>query len=208
MISHSGEKVMKSIVFWLASAAVATSLIAQTSTNTQTSGSTQSDTSVSASQSGVKANSNNSATASQNTGASNQGKQGTRSGSASTSGSASNQTQADVNTEGAIPSGLTIPAALNKSVDSKKNKQGDEVTAKTTADVLSQGKIVIPRNSKLIGHITEAKAKANGESESALGMAFDRAVLKNGQEVSLNATIQALAAPAEAASSTIHNDVY
>jgi hypothetical protein len=93
-------------------------------------------------------------------------------------------------------------------VDSRKNKAGDEVTAKTASDVVSQGKVIIPRNSKLIGHVTEAKAKANGESDSTLGIAFDRAILKNGQSVPLNATIQALAAPAATASSTINDDAY
>jgi hypothetical protein len=105
-----------------------------------------------------------------------------------------------------LPSGLAIPAVLNKSVDSKKAKQGDEVTARTAADVLDSGKVVVPRNTKLIGHVTEAKAKANGESESTLGIVFDKAVFKNGQSVPLQAGIQALAAPAVSAASSTGND--
>jgi hypothetical protein len=201
-------KPMKSIVFLFVSAALATSVAAQTSANTQTTGSTQSNTSVSASQSGVHADSTNSTSTSQDVNASKKGNDGSQSGSAAASGSASNHTQAGVDNSGALPSGLTIPAVLNKSLDSKKNKQGDEVSAKTAADVLSQGKIVIPRNTKLIGHVTEAKAKSSGESESTLGIAFDRAILKNGQSVPLNATIQALAAPVTSASSTINDDSY
>jgi hypothetical protein len=45
-----------------------------------------------------------------------------------------------------------------------------------------------------VGHVTEAKARANGESQSSLGIVFDRAILKNGQEVPFNGNIQALAA--------------
>jgi hypothetical protein len=45
-----------------------------------------------------------------------------------------------------------------------------------------------------VGHVTQASARANGESESALGIVFDKAILKNGQEVPLNVAIQALAA--------------
>jgi len=59
--------------------------------------------------------------------------------------------------------------------------------------VKSEGKTVIPKGSKLVGHVTQASARANGQSESALGIVFDKAILKNGQEVPLNVAIQALA---------------
>ncbi len=196
---------MKATLIWLVSAALVTSAAAQTSTNSQTSASTQNDTSVSASQSGVKANSTTSTSASENGTVSRQGKPGSGSEAASTSGSAANQPQAGANASAVtVPSGLTVPAVLSKSLDSKKNKQGDEVTAKTAADVLWQGKILIPRNSKLIGHVTEAKARGNGESESVLGIVFDRAILKDGQSVPLQATIQALASPVRSA--TVNDD--
>ena len=79
-------------------------------------------------------------------------------------------------------------------MDAKKAKQGDEVVAKTTEDVKSNGQVVIPKGSKIVGHVTEAKAREKGESESALGIAFDKALVKGGREIPLNATIQALAA--------------
>src|SRR6266699_2099188 len=41
---------------------------------------------------------------------------------------------------------------------------------------------------------TQAKARAKGESESALGIVFDKAVLKNGEEAGLNVAIEAMAA--------------
>src|SRR5439155_2338965 len=85
-----------------------------------------------------------------------------------------------------LDSGSTINATLTKSVDAKKAKAGDEITAKAQNDVRSGGNVVIPKGAKLIGHVTQAKAREKGESESALGIAFDRAVLKNGQEVALN----------------------
>ena len=93
-----------------------------------------------------------------------------------------------------IPAGTIIPAELSKSVDAKKAKPGAQVVAKTTHDKLVNGRLVIPRNSKLIGHVTEAKAREKGESGSTLGMAFDKVVMNDGREVPLNATIQAIAA--------------
>src|SRR6266571_515192 len=93
-----------------------------------------------------------------------------------------------------LASGTAINATLNGSVDAKKNKPGDTVTARTAEAVKSDGKVVLPKGTKLIGHVTQAKARAKGESESALGIVFDKAVLKNGEEVGLNVAIQAMAA--------------
>jgi len=97
-------------------------------------------------------------------------------------------------------------AALSQPVDAKKNKPGDPVAARTTEATKSEGKVIIPKGTKLVGHVTEAKARTKGESESALGIVFDKAILKNGQEVPLNVTIQALAATQAAASSSIGGD--
>jgi hypothetical protein len=93
-------------------------------------------------------------------------------------------------------------------VDSKKAKANDEVTAKTAQDVRSNGMVVIPRGTKLVGHVTEAHARGNGQADSALGIVFDHAVLKNGQQVPLNASIQALAAVAsDASAAAAGNDI-
>jgi len=74
-----------------------------------------------------------------------------------------------------LASGTAINATLNGSVDARKNKPGDTVTARTAEAVKSDGKVVLPKGTKLIGHVTQAKARAKGESESALGIVFDKA---------------------------------
>ena len=84
--------------------------------------------------------------------------------------------------------------SLEKSVDARKNHAGDEVLARTTENVNSKRQIVIPKGSKLVGHVTEVRAKAKDESQSVLGIRFDRAVLKDGHEIPLAVSIQALAA--------------
>lgn len=56
----------------------------------------------------------------------------------------------------AIPAGTIIPAALSKSVDAKKAKPGDKIEARITMDLLCNGKVVTPRDTKVIGHVTEA----------------------------------------------------
>ena len=92
-----------------------------------------------------------------------------------------------------LANGTAFNAALASPLDSKKCKPGDEVNGRTTEAVKSEGKTVIPKGSKLLGHVTEASARAKGETESALGIVFDKAILKNGQEIPLNVAIRALA---------------
>jgi len=118
-----------------------------------------------------------------------------------------------------LASGSELNATLSRPVDAGKSKPGDEVTATNAQDVKSDGHLLIPRGSKLMGHVTEAQphgqkgssgkggsgaegaaASATGSAESRLGIVFDRAVLKNGREVPLNATVQALGAAQSAAS--------
>jgi hypothetical protein len=91
--------------------------------------------------------------------------------------------------------GILIPAELSKSLDAKKAKVGDKFEAKTTMDMLSQGKIVIPRNSKIEGHVTSAKLHTKDSPDSALGIAFDRILIRNGRELPMQASIQAIAPP-------------
>ena len=122
--------------------------------------------------------------------------------SANASASTSATAQAGQNSA-SISSGTTFEAALDKPLDAKKNKEGDKVFAHTTQAVKQDGQVVIPKGSKLIGHVTQAKARAKGESESALGIVFDQAVLKNGQEIPVNLAIQAVASAQAAASSSL-----
>ena len=121
------------------------------------------------------------------------------SGSTSASSSASAQ---NGEANASLASGSAFNAELSSPIDSKKCKPGDPVNAKTTEAAKSEGKTVIPKGSKLVGHVTQASTRSKGESESALGIVFDKAILKNGQEIPLNVTIQALASAENTASVT------
>jgi hypothetical protein len=102
-------------------------------------------------------------------------------------------------TSGSLAAGTAMNAQLSKPVDSKKAKAGDDVEAHTTEAVKSDGKVVIPKGTKLVGHVTRATAKSKGDADSALAVQFDRAILKNGREMPLQVTIQALASSENAA---------
>jgi hypothetical protein len=124
---------------------------------------------------------------------------------ASSSTSTSTSAQAG-HSSASLSSGTAIDATLSQPVDVKKNKPGDQVTAKTREATKSAGQVVIPKGSKLIGHVTECKQRGKEEKESALGIVFDKAILKNGEEMPLSVTIRALAAAQGAAASSIGGD--
>ena len=81
-----------------------------------------------------------------------------------------------------IQAGSIIYAQLDKSVDVKKVKVGDPVVAKIEQPVLSRGKIVAPKGSKIMGHVTQVQARSKQQAESQLGILFDEVVLKNGSQ--------------------------
>jgi hypothetical protein len=105
-----------------------------------------------------------------------------------------------------LAGGTAMNATLSQPVDVKKNKPGDQVIAKTTEATKSGGKVVIPKGSRLVGHVTECKQRSKEEKESALGIVFDKAILKNGEEIPLNVTINALAAAQSAAATSVGGD--
>src|SRR5712692_7971490 len=116
---------------------------------------------------------------------------------ASGNGSASTSTSASANAgknSSDISSGTKIDATLANSLDVKKNKPGDRVEARAAQDVKQDGKVVLKKGTRLVGHVTEAQARSKEQAQSQLGIVFDHALTSDGQEIPLNATIQALAA--------------
>jgi hypothetical protein len=99
-----------------------------------------------------------------------------------------------------LENGSLLYAELSKTVDTKKAKAGDPVTAQLVADVLSHGKIVIRRDSKLVGHVTEAQPYSKEKPESRLGIVFEKIILKGGQEVPFDSVLMSLR-PAQSAAS-------
>lgn len=99
--------------------------------------------------------------------------------------------------------GTLINAELVSSIDSKKVKPGDAVNARTTTDLkTTDGRTILPKGTKITGHVTQASARNAGQPDSSLGMLFDKAILKSGQEIPLNASVQAVGAPPSSAFDT------
>jgi hypothetical protein len=109
-------------------------------------------------------------------------------------------TKAQVN-PAALPAGAPIQAALEKSLDAKKAKPGELITARVTQNTENNGKIIMPEGAKLEGHVTEASARAKGAANSSVSIVFDKAVLKHGETIPINVSVQAMALPQSEASS-------
>jgi hypothetical protein len=93
--------------------------------------------------------------------------------------------------------GSVVPAELVKTVDAKKAGMGDEVQAKVNQDLKADdGQVVVPKDTKLIGHITEAQARSKESQQSRVAIVFDHAMLKDGSNVPLPMSIQAIVSQA------------
>ena len=92
--------------------------------------------------------------------------------------------------------GALLVAEFDGGLNSKKLKPGDKVKATLTQDLVMQGKVVAPVDSKLFGHVTESIPKTKEASQARLGVVFDKLLLKHHREIEFQATVQILAPPA------------
>jgi hypothetical protein len=92
-----------------------------------------------------------------------------------------------------IAPGSVIPVSLTKTIDAKKVKTGDQVVAKVTQDMkTNSGEVLVPKDTKVMGHVTEAQPRNKDQKESQVGIAFDRAMMKDGSAMQIPMSIQAI----------------
>jgi len=91
--------------------------------------------------------------------------------------------------------GTAFNASLDAALDTRKTKAGDPVIAEAAEDVSYQRCTIFPKGTKIIGHVVRVNS-GHGRTGSAIFVQFEKATLKDGQEVLLNAGIQALAVAA------------
>jgi hypothetical protein len=101
----------------------------------------------------------------------------------------------DAQTSSVQPEVSNVIAVLSGSVETKTAHVGDEVSLNTISDVFVDGAIVIPRGSRLLGHLSEVAIKGKDQPESVLAFSVEKASLKSGVDIPLQAIVAALAAP-------------
>jgi hypothetical protein len=83
-------------------------------------------------------------------------------------------------------------------LDSKSAKAGDPVVVKTTEATRTADGTVIPKGTRLMGHVTSVQAHEKGNAESHMAIAFDRAEMKGGQSLPIHSEIRSVAPSASA----------
>ncbi|HEY2495845.1 MAG TPA: hypothetical protein VGK24_02145 [Candidatus Angelobacter sp.] len=100
--------------------------------------------------------------------------------------------------------GTVIVIELVKSIDIRKVKVGDQVEGSVLQDLAYKGKVIIPHDAKIVGHVTEATPATKEQPQSRLGLVFEKIVLKNKKELPMQypAAVAALAPPIQIRSTT------
>lgn len=87
-----------------------------------------------------------------------------------------------------LQSSTQVIGQLENTIDARHAKVGDRVILKTTQAVKQNGQVVVPKGSRLLGHVSEVQQRTKSNGESRLGIVFDR--LQNGSMVTpITATI-------------------
>ncbi|MCU1331358.1 MAG: hypothetical protein JWM08_350 [Candidatus Angelobacter sp.] len=105
-------------------------------------------------------------------------------------------TPSDAAREAVKPKSSYMLVELSKTLKARKLKVGDKINAEVVQDVVAHGKVIIPVETKLTGHVTEVSAKDSGHAESRLGIVFDKILLKHHHDIDFQAVVQAIAPPA------------
>jgi hypothetical protein len=79
-----------------------------------------------------------------------------------------------VNAKADVNSGTKVAAELTSALDARTAKPGDEVIAKVTKDVKQDGRTVIHKGDRLVGHVTEVQGGAAANAGSRLAVTFDQ----------------------------------
>lgn len=95
----------------------------------------------------------------------------------------------------AQPKGSYMLVELSNGLKAKKLKVGDKVKAEVSQDIVSHGKVIIPVETKLVGHVTEVSPRDSTHPESRLGIVFDRILLKHFRDIEFEAVVQAVQQP-------------
>ena len=85
-----------------------------------------------------------------------------------------------------LESGTQLMGELQSAIDVRKAKQGDQVVLKTTKAIKENGKVVLEKGTRLVGHVADVQQKTKSNAMSSVSIVFDR--LENG---SLSAPIKA-----------------
>jgi hypothetical protein len=105
-----------------------------------------------------------------------------------------------------LDSGTRLSGQLQNTIDARNAHVGDQVILKTTQAIKSDGRTVVGKGSRLVGHVTEVAQASKGQGESRIGILFDR--LEQGSlRVPIAATISSITS-ARASAAANNDDLF
>lgn len=96
----------------------------------------------------------------------------------------------------------SVSGELQGKLNTKTAKVGDRVVLKTMDKVQTPDGTVIPKGSRLIGHVTEVQAHDQDHASSHLGIAFDRVEMKDGENFAVYTLLKGVTPNANASSNS------
>lgn len=72
-----------------------------------------------------------------------------------------------------IPKGTALRVRIDETVDTKRNRAGDEFRASLAEPIVLEGKTVVPRGTPFVGHVTESQASGRLEGRAELALTLD-----------------------------------
>ena len=85
-----------------------------------------------------------------------------------------------------------FPVKVIRTLDSSKLKVGDGIEFETAGSFKLPDGTLVPKGSKLEGHLIAAEARSKGDPRSLLTIAFDKLDISNGESLSIKGTVQAV----------------
>lgn len=97
---------------------------------------------------------------------------------------------------------VIVSAELAKGVDTKSAKPGSQITARTLRDVRLDDGAMLPKDSSLVGHVIQVRAKSGSSPDALLVLRFDRVVLSDEHAVAVQVMVRSIAEPRVASSAS------
>ncbi|HYV03329.1 MAG TPA: hypothetical protein VFB82_02015, partial [Blastocatellia bacterium] len=91
-----------------------------------------------------------------------------------------------------VPVGTVVSLRMDTALSSDTSRVGDRFTATVFRSAAVDGRVVIPENAKVEGHVTGATPVERGGRTATLAVAFDRMVLPAGNSVQIDGTLTSL----------------
>lgn len=99
-----------------------------------------------------------------------------------------------------------VRGELENKLDAKHARVGQQVIVKTTQKARMADGTVLPKGTRLIGHVTRVQPRESGRSGSSMAIDFDRAEFRSGQSMAIHSMIESVSPAANLAASAADED--